>query len=634
MAPADRTDLLRISTAGSVDDGKSTLIGRLIYEAQGLYEDHLAALRMDSERLKRGELDLSLVMDGLKSEREQGITIDVSYRYFSTPKRHFMVADTPGHEQYTRNMATGSSTSDLAVTLVDAAKGLSLQSKRHAFIASLLGIKHFVVAVNKMDLVGYSEDVFRKITGEFDNFAEKLQISSIIYIPVCALHGENVVKQSAKMPWYGGQPLLGYLEDVRISGGHNLVDLRLPVQYVIRPSGGLRVYSGRIASGVLRKGDEVLILPSQRRSRIRSIVSREGDTPYAFAPQSVAFTLTDEVDVARGDMIAHPANLPQVRREIEAILVWMDKEPLKKGKVYWIKHTTQLFKCSVTDLRFRIDPGSLSRRDSETLGLNDIGRATVQCFKPVFCDEYGRNRDTGSFILIDPLTHATAAAGTIIERGRLQSAQASKEDKAHGKKAVYRHEGDVSKKDREAILKQKPATVWMTGLSGSGKSSVAYAIEKKLVAEGHLCYVLDGDNVRHGLNRDLAFSPQDRSENIRRVAEVARLFNEAGIIAITAFISPYEEDRRRAKDIIGQERFIEVFLDAPIDVCEKRDPKRLYEKARQGIIPEFTGVNAPYEPPEAPLVRVDAAHDPIDLSAENIIKYLKDKGFLPAPGTK
>ena len=621
-------DLLRVSTAGSVDDGKSTMIGRLLYEANGLYEDQLAAVRKDSARFKREALDLSLVMDGLKAEREQAITIDVAYRYFSTPKRHFIIADTPGHEQYTRNMATGASTADLAIILIDAQQGVLIQSKRHAFIASLLGVKHFVITVNKMDLVDHSEDVFRRISHDFENFAEKLQVPDLAYIPISALNGDNVVTKSDRMPWYEGPPLLSHLENVHILSDRNLIDLRFPVQYVLRPNRDFRGYSGRLASGVIRKGDEILVLPSQRMTRIRSIVGYEGEIPYAFAPQSVTVTLEDEVDITRGDMLVHSANLPQIRREIETILVWMDHAPLVPGKVYWIKHTTQLFKCSVTHLQFRIDPASLSRQDAATLNLNEIGRVTVQCFRSVFCDEYTRNRQTGSFILIDPITHTTAACGMIIERGRLPSMVRPDEKAASKGTFIHRQEGVISNKDRERILKQRPATLWLTGLSGSGKSTVAYEVEKKLIASGYLCYVLDGDNVRHGLNRDLGFSPQDRSENIRRVAEVARLLNEAGMIVITAFISPYREDREQAKEIIGEDRFIEVFLDAPIEICEKRDPKGLYEKARAGLILEFTGVNAPYEAPEAPALWIKTSELSADLAAEHLCQHLREKGLL------
>ncbi|HNX68304.1 MAG TPA: sulfate adenylyltransferase subunit CysN [Candidatus Omnitrophota bacterium] len=621
-------DLLRFSTAGSVDDGKSTLIGRLLYEAHGLYEDQLAAVRKDSARLKREALDLSLVMDGLKAEREQAITIDVAYRYFSTPQRHFIIADTPGHEQYTRNMATGASTADLAVILIDARRGVLLQSKRHAFIASLLGIKHMVIAVNKMDLVGYSEKVFRKIARDFEGFAEKLNVPDTVYIPVSALKGDNVVRKSRHMKWYDGPALLNHLENVHVLSDRNLIDLRFPVQYVLRPGQDFRGYAGRIASGVIRKGDEVLALPSQRRTRIRSIRGPDGAVPYAFAPQSVTVTLEDEIDITRGDMLVHSGNLPQIRREIESILVWMDPSPLALGKVYWIKHTTQLFKCSITRLPFRIDPGTLSRKKAAELKLNEIGRVTVQCFRSVFCDEYTRNRQTGSFILIDPMTHATVAAGMIIERGRLSSMVRPDDTAVSQSALIHRQEGDVPHQERERLLKQKPATLWLTGLSGSGKSTVAYEVEKKLMAAGHLCYVLDGDNVRHGLNRDLGFSPQDRSENIRRVAEVARLLNEAGVIVITAFISPYREDRAKAGEIIGRDRFIEIFLDAPVEVCEKRDPKGLYEKARAGLITEFTGVNAPYEVPEAPALLLDTAVLSADIAADQIIRYLARGGFL------
>ena len=620
--------LLRISTAGSVDDGKSTMIGRLLYEANGLYEDQLAMARKDSTRLKRETLDLSLIMDGLKAEREQGITIDVSSRYFSTPKRHFIIADTPGHEQYTRNMATGASTSDIAIVLIDARKGVLIQSKRHAFIVSLLGIKNIIVAVNKMDLVGYSEDVFNRIVRDFDNFANKLQLSNIAYKPISALKGDNIVEKSSRTPWYKGHPLLSYLEDIHILSGYNLVDLRFPVQYVSRPNMDFRGYTGRLLSGVLHKGDEVMVLPSQRKTRISSISNYNGDKPYAFSPESVSVTFEDEIDVTRGDMIVHPANLPKIRREIDAILVWMDQAALETGKVYWIKHTTQMFKCSVTHIQFRIDPNSLSRQDAGTLNLNDIGRVTVQCFKSIFCDEYQKNRYTGSFILIDPITHATAAAGMIIERGRLPS-MVRPDDKSSSKSvSIHPQEGDVSSKERLRILQQRPSTLWFTGLSGSGKSTVAYNIEKRLMARGNLCYVLDGDNIRHGLNRDLGFSPQDRKENIRRIAEVARLLNNAGIIVITAFISPYREDRKQAENIIGKDNFIEVYIDTPIEICEKRDPKNLYEKARAGLITDFTGVNAPYEAPESPSITLNTAETTADLCSEKIIEHLADRGFL------
>lgn len=628
LEKCQETDMLRVSTAGSVDDGKSTLIGRLLYEAHGLYEDQLATVQKDSARFKREALDLSLVMDGLKAEREQGITIDVAYRYFSTPKRHFIIADTPGHEQYTRNMATGASSADVAVILIDARKGVLIQSKRHAFIASLLGIKHLVIAVNKMDLIDHAKDVFRKITDDFENFSEKLQVHDVVYIPISALMGDNVVTKSERMPWYEGPTLLNYLENIRVLSKRNLIDLRFPVQYVLRPDSSFRGYCGRLVSGVIRQGDEILVLPSQRRTRIRSIVGYEKEVLYAFAPQSVTVTLEDDIDITRGDMLVHPGNLPQVNREIDAILVWMDQSRLELGKVYWIKHTTQLFKCSVTQLQFCINPNTLSRQVSTTLDLNQIGRVTIQGFRTFFCDEYIKNRQTGSFILIDPLTYATIACGMIIDRGRLPSMVCLDNKEEKERSVIYRQEGDVSQKDRASILKQRPVTLWLTGLSGSGKSSVAYALEKKLTTMGHLCYVLDGDNVRHGLNRDLGFSPRDRSENIRRVAEVSRLLNEAGLIVISAFISPYRDDREQAKKIIGPDQFLEVFVDTPIEVCAQRDPKGLYKKARTGLVMGFTGVSAPYEIPETPEIRLNSAELPIDLAAEEIIQYLSKKAFL------
>jgi len=630
LEQSEKADLLRFTTVGSVDDGKSTLIGRLLYEAGGLYEDQLAAIRKDSGRFKREEFDLSLAMDGLKAEREQAITIDVAYRYFSTPKRHFIIADTPGHEQYTRNMATGASTADLAIILIDACHGVSIQSKRHAFIASLLGIRHMVVAVNKMDLVDYSEEVFRKVEEDFNIFAEKLRISDLMFIPISALKGDNVVKKSGNTPWYEGSALLSHLETVHVQSDRNLIDLRFPVQYVLRPDRNFRGYCGQLAGGVLRKKDEVLVLPSLRKTHIRSISTGEKEVPYAFALQSITVTLEDEVDVTRGDMVVHSGNLPKIQRETDAILVWMDEKPLKTGEVYLIKHTTQLLKGTVAHLHFSIDPDDLKRKKAKELKMNEIGRATVQFFRSVFCDDYARNRETGSFIMIDPVTHATVASGMIIERGHLPL-MAKPDEKASVKSPfLHRQEGIISLKDRSRLLRQKPATLWMTGLSSSGKSTIAFELEKRLMAEGRLCYVLDGDNVRYGLNRDLGFSPQDRSENIRRVAEVANLFNEAGVIVITAFISPYREDRAQARKIIGAERFIEVFVDAPVEVCETRDPKGLYKKAKRGEIPEFTGVNAPYEVPESPEVHLKTGEESTDLSAGKVYQYLKERGCLEA----
>ncbi|MBF0122410.1 MAG: adenylyl-sulfate kinase [Candidatus Omnitrophica bacterium] len=621
-------DILRFTTAGSVDDGKSTLIGRLLYEAGGLYDDHLASLRGDSKRLLREGMDLSFVTDGLKIEREQGITIDVAYRYFSTPRRNFIIADTPGHEQYTRNMATGASTADLAIVLVDVSRGVTIQSRRHAFIASLLGIRHMVIAVNKMDLVGYQEEAFLKVRKEFESFSTRLSIPDLEYIPVSALCGDNIVSHSDKMPWFQGIPLLKHLENVRIVGDRNLIDLRFPIQSVLRAPNGVRHYAGRLASGVVRVGEDVLILPSHRKTRVKGLTVAGAEEGMAFAPQSIALTLEDEIDIKRGDMVVRAGNMPKISREMEAILVWMDRVPLQTGKVYAIKHTTQTIKASVSRLHFVIAPATLSRSPAGVLQLNDIGRVSLSLFKPLFCDEYSRNRYTGSFIMIDPLTNMTVAAGMVIERGSgAASTLLSAEDQSKNRN-IHPQEGDVIGLDRKRLLRQNPATVWLTGLSGSGKSSIAFALEKKLIAAGHVCYVLDGDNLRSGLNRDLNFSPESRRENIRRVAEVARLFNEAGIIIVVSFISPYREDREQARKIIGIDRFLEVHVDAPLSVCEQRDPKGLYKKARAGLIAEFTGVSSPYEPPEKPACFLKTGEESVEACAGQVWELLVNGKFL------
>ena len=516
-------------------------------------------------------------------------------------------------------MATGASTADLALILIDVQHGMTVQSRRHAFITSLLGIKHIVVVVNKMDLVDFSEEAFLKVRREFEDFASRLGVADLVFIPVSALRGDNVVTSSVNMPWFKGAPLLHHLENVSVISDLNMIDLRLPVQHVVRASDGSRVYTGRILSGVIRTGEDVLILPSYRKTRVRSIVSMDGPQSEAFAQQSTGVTLEDECDIARGDMIVHPGNMPHVTREAEAILVWMDHSALQAEKTYYVKHTTRLVRASVVQKHFTIDPVTLSRGPGEMLGLNDIARVSLRFFKPVFCDEYQKNRATGSFIMIDPDTNMTVAAGMILERGS---------DPRH----IYPHEGRVSIQDREAYLGQRPATLWLTGLSGSGKSSVAFALEKILMARGHLCVVLDGDNVRGGLNKDLGFSPEDRQENIRRVAEVARLFNEAGLMVIVAFISPYRADRLQAKEIIGSERFLEVHVDAPLSVCEERDPKGLYKKARSGVIAEFTGISSPYEPPMGPSILLKTGEEGVEASAYRLWELLTEMKFLGTRG--
>jgi bifunctional enzyme CysN/CysC len=622
LQQVEEAELLRFMTCGSVDDGKSTLIGRLLHDAKCIYEDHLASLEKDSNSAGREEIDFAFLTDGLKAEREQGITIDVAYRHFSTPSRRFIIADTPGHEQYTRNMVTGASTANLAVILIDAKNGVMTQSRRHGFIASLLGIPHLVVAVNKMDLVDYSQEAFEAIRHDYREFAAKLSARDLTFIPISALRGDNVVQRSANMPWYEGPPVLSHLETVHIASDQNLIDFRFAIQYILRPHGGFRGYCGTVASGVVRVGEEVIVLPSGKVTQIERIISDNYDIEYAFPPQSVCICVKDDIDIGRGDMLAHPANLPWAANDLEALLVWMDEKPMQLDRQYLVKHTTQTVRCRFTELKYRIDPDTLHRQPADTLKLNEIGRTSAQLFRPIFCDEYQRNRQTGAFVVIDPLSNFTVGAGMIIDRSRRY--EAIHPEARH----LTRTKGQVGAEDRAKILRQRPAVLWLTGLSGAGKSTLAYALEKRLTEEGHSCFVLDGDNVRHGLNRDLGFSAEDRGENIRRVAEVARLFNEAGLIVVTAFISPFIKDRQGAREVIGEDRFVEVFVDCSLEVCEERDSKGLYAKARTGEIPDFTGISSPYEPPESPELRLDTASLSVEESVEKIMDYLKKQNVL------
>jgi bifunctional enzyme CysN/CysC len=602
-------DLLRFTAVGSVDDGKSTLIGRLLHDTKSIYEDQLGTLRADSARVGTGpEIDFALLTDGLRAEREQGITIDVAYRYFSTPRRHFIIADTPGHEQYTRNMATGASTAHLAIILIDATHGLTTQTKRHAFIASLLGIPRLLVAINKMDLVGHAQEAFERIVAEFSEFATRLGIADLKFIPISALHGDNVVTWSPRMPWYHGESVLDHLDTVYIGSDRNLVDLRLPVQYVIRPHQDFRGYAGQIASGVLRPGEEVLALPSMRTTRVTAILGPDGSQEHAFAPMSVAVTLADEIDVSRGDMLVHPKNVPSARTAFEAMVVWMADAPLAVGRPYLIKHTTRTVKATVRHVEYRIDVNTLSRAPAQALALNEIGRVAFQTSQALFLDPYKSNRLTGSFIVIDPAGNGTVGAGMVIDRlpdGRLPVASA--ELAAPRSSHIRAEVGAVSRDAREGLLGQRAVTVWLTGLSGSGKSSIAQELERRLHAGGRHVYVLDGDNLRFGLNRDLTFSRADRAENIRRAAEVARLFNDAGTIVVVPIISPFKDDRDRARVVIGPDRFVEVYLSTPLAACEARDAKGLYRKARAGEIAEFTGISSPYEAPEHPALALDTS---------------------------
>jgi bifunctional enzyme CysN/CysC len=617
-------DLLRLTTAGSVDDGKSTLIGRLLHDAGALYEDHLDALRRLAGR-EGAPVDLALITDGLRAEREQGITIDVAYRYFATARRRFIIADTPGHVQYTRNMATGASTADLAIILVDARLGVQTQSRRHGFIASLFRVPRAIVAVNKMDLVAWDRAVFDRIRGEYSGFASRLGFADLRFVPISALLGDNVVNPSARMPWFDGPPLLAFLESVYVGGDRNLIDFRFPVQRVVRSGGDFRGYSGQVASGVVRPGDEVVVLPSGRRSRVTRIATFDGDLDYAQAPRSVTLCLADDIDVGRGDILAHPNNVPRTERSIEAMAVWMDDRPLAVGRTYLVRHGTRLVRADCSSIVYRVDPDTLHRQSASELLLNDIGRIRLTLFEPLCVDDYRNNRATGSFILIDPDSNATVAAGMVIERRRAPAMTAEGGVAPAARDIGWDH-GKIAPGERERLLGQRPLTIWLTGLSGSGKSTIARELERRLIDRGRACYVLDGDNLRHGLNSDLGFSPEHRRENIRRVAEVARLMNDAGLLVIAAFISPYREDRAMARGIVGAGRFVETHLSADLATCERRDAKGLYAKARRNEVAEFTGISAPYEAPEHPELVLDTATVPVDACVARLLEFALSSG--------
>ena len=627
-------DLLRLSAIGSVDDGKSTLIGRLLHDTKAIFEDQLSTLKADSARIGTGpEIDFALLTDGLKAEREQGITIDVAYRYLSTPKRNFIIADTPGHEQYTRNMVTGASTANLAIILIDARRGVLVQTKRHSFIASLLGIPRLLIAINKMDLVDFSERVFDAIVAEYTEFASRLDVAELKFVPISALHGDNVADRSARTPWYQGEAILEYLETVYIGGDRNLIDLRLPIQYVLRPSMDFRGVCGQIVSGILKRGDEVMVLPAQTMSRIKSIIelSRgpDGGLEYAFAPMSVTATLEDEVDVSRGDMLVHPRNVPLAQSSFEAMLVWMSEAAMEPGLAYILKHTTRSTKAVIRRIEYRVDVNTLSRAPARALQLNEVGRVVLRTQQTLFIDSYRKNRSTGSFILVHPRTNHTVAAGMIIDRlpeSRIRESIDAAPPRAEN---IRREEGWIASGERERLLGQRAVTVWLTGLSGSGKSSIAREVERRLHQNGrHVC-VLDGDNLRFGLNRDLSFARADRCENIRRIAEVARLFNDAGTIVLVSAISPFREDRERARQTIGADRFVEIFLNTPLEICERRDDKGLYRRARAGEIEEFTGISSPYEPPESPALAIDSSRRSVEECAEEILADVERRIRLP-----
>jgi len=620
LAQQREIDLLRFITCGSVDDGKSTLIGRLLHDTRQVFDDQLSAVANDSRRWgTTGEVpDLALLVDGLQAEREQGITIDVAYRYFQTPKRKFIVADCPGHEQYTRNMATGASTADAAVVLVDAEKGVRVQTRRHTHIVSLLGVQNVILAVNKMDRIAYDRARFEAIAAEFVLYARKLGVQNIEVIPVAALTGVNVVSRGTKeTPWYSGRTLLEALEGIEAGRTDLLKELRFPIQLVSRPDANFRGYAGTIASGEIAVGDAVLALPSRKSSKVREITTADGPLERAGTYQAVTIVLEDEIDLSRGDVLVHPDHRPTLARTFDANLIWMGEAPLLPGKRYEFKIGSRYVKGLVDSIQHRIDVNDLTTREAEALDLNGLARVRIALEEPVAVDDYKLSRATGSFIMVDLLHFGTVGAGMVI--APTQTTRATD---------VVWQPTRVTAATRANQKSQKPAVVWFTGLSGSGKSTIANALEQALVQRGHHSYLLDGDNVRHGLNKDLDFSEAGRNENIRRIGEVSALFVDAGLLVITAFISPFRADRNKIRERIGDAQFIEVYLSTSLEECERRDPKGLYVKARAGEIREFTGIDSPYEPPIAPQLTIDTSKQELGASIDQILRYLENRGFL------
>ena len=616
LAQHERKELLRFLTCGNVDDGKSTLIGRLLHDSKMIYEDHLEAITKDSKKVGTtgDDIDLALLVDGLQAEREQGITIDVAYRYFSTAKRKFIIADTPGHEQYTRNMATGTSTCDLAIILIDARYGVQTQTKRHSFIASLLGIKHIVVAVNKMDLKDFDQGVFEQIKADYLAFAEKINLrpTTLEFVPMSALKGDNVVNRSERSPWYTGQSLMEILETVEVAGDRNFDDLRFPVQYVNRPNLNFRGFAGTLASGVVRKGDEVMALPSGKTSKVKSIVTFEGELEHAGPGQAITLTLEDEIDVSRGDMLVHADNRPQVTDSFEAMLVWMGEEPMLPGKKYDIKRATSYVPGSIPSIVHRVDVNTLEQGAASELRLNEIGRVKVALDAPIALDGYEYNRTTGAFIVVDRLTNGTVGAGMIIA-----------DPVAHGG-GQHGRLAHVSTEERASRFGQQPATVLFSGLSGAGKSTLAYAVERKLFDMGRAVYVLDGQNLRHDLNKGLPQDRAGRAENWRRAAHVARQFNEAGMIALAAFVAPDAEGREQAKALIGAERLVTVYVQASPQICRERDPQGLYAAGGDNI----PGEGFPYDVPlDADLV-IDTQTQSVEEGVKAVLDLLRSRGAI------
>lgn len=613
----ENKSLLRFITCGSVDDGKSTLIGRLLYESKLVFEDQLAAIEADSKKVgtQGDEIDLALLVDGLAAEREQGITIDVAYRFFSTEKRKFIVADTPGHEQYTRNTATGASTADLAILLIDARRGVLTQTRRHSFIVSMLGVRRVVLAINKMDLVDYDQAVYDDILAEYMEFSQALDIESIVAIPVSALKGDNVLELSPAMPWYTGTTLMQHLEDVPVGDRALQSPFRMPVQWVNRPNLDFRGFSGQIASGSVKPGDRVKALPSGKESTIARVVTYDGDLQQAISGQSITLTLTDEIDVSRGDIIVEADTPCGVADQFQAQILWMSDEPMLPGRPYLMKIGARGATCTPAKPKHTIDVNTLDMRPAKTLSLNEIGICNISLDRSIAFDPYTDNRSTGGFILIDRMTNNTVGMGMIHFALRRAS-------------NIHWQAMDVDKASRAQAKGQKPVILWFTGLSGSGKSTIANLVEKQLHARGRHTIELDGDNVRHGLNRDLGFTDADRVENIRRVSEVAKLMLEAGLICITSFISPFRSERKMARNAVEDGEFVEIFVDTPLALAEQRDPKGLYKKARAGEISNFTGIDSPYEAPENPDIRLDTAKLSAEDAAEQVIGWLESNGYL------
>ncbi|WP_299746017.1 sulfate adenylyltransferase subunit CysN [Devosia sp.] len=603
--------LLRFLTCGSVDDGKSTLIGRLLYDSQLILDDQLASLKKESRNRTTGDegIDFSLLVDGLAAEREQGITIDVAYRFFSTDKRKFIVADTPGHEQYTRNMATGASNAELALVLIDARKGVLTQTRRHSFILSLIGVKHVVLVINKIDLVDYDQAVFDRIEAEYRAFAAPLGFKTLAAIPVSALRGDNMLAQSKHTPWYNGPSLVPYLETIDVSEDLSAQPMRFPVQWVNRPNLDFRGFSGTVASGRVAVGEELLIAASRKPAKVARIVTMDGDLDHAIAGQAVTLVLDREVDISRGDVLTHPGETPEFSNQFQARVVWMSEESAFPGRSYLLKIGSQTVPATITDLKFRTNVNTLEQTAATKLDLNEVGTLTIATDKPIAFDPYASNALTGGFILIDRLSNATLGAGTI-EFG-LRRAQ----------NLTYQS-FDVNRQVRGTMKGQQPQVVWFTGLSGSGKSSIANLIEKRLTAEGRHAYILDGDNVRHGLNKDLGFTEAARVENVRRVAEVARLMADAGLVVLVSFISPFAKERQLAREIAGDIPFTEIYVDTPLEVCEARDPKGLYARARAGEIKNFTGIDSPFEPPKTPDIVLHGAISTPEELAEQLYAKL------------